>query len=65
MYFISRKMMNLKIRQMITESNDPHAVAIPMGNSVDGNHKEVRYTPGIRTHRMDTILCRKEKPDFP
>ena len=54
-----------KIKQIITDNNDPQAVAIPIGNNVSGNHNEVRYTPGILTRRIDMILCRKENPDLP
>jgi hypothetical protein len=50
---------------MIIEVRDPHAVVMPIGNSVSGNQMEVRYTPGILTSRMAMILCRKENSDRP
>lgn len=41
---------------IITDRSDPAAVASPMGNSVDSNIFDVRYTPGMRTNVIARIL---------
>ena len=44
------------IKQTITDSTEPQAVAKPMGSSVSGNHFDMKYAPGTRTRTMDKIL---------
>ena len=51
--------------QMITDNKEPVAGASPIGNSVCGKIFEVRYTPGIRTHKIAIRICKNEIPDFP
>ena len=50
---------------MITDSNEPAAVANPMGRRLMGNSFDIKYAPGIRTSTMDTILCKKDNSDLP
>lgn len=48
---------------MIADNKDPDAIASPIGKSVAGNNNEVRYAPGIRTVKMEMVLCMKEIED--
>ncbi len=43
---------------MITDKSEPAAVASPIGSRVSGKRVEVRYTPGMRTSAMATMLCK-------
>ena len=52
------------ITQMITETSEPVAVAIPIGRRVFGNILDVMYTPGILIRTMAVILCKKESSDL-
>ena len=52
------------MRQMITESIDPPAVASPIGNRLIKAF-EVIYTPGILTSKIDVRLCMKDNSDRP
>ena len=49
---------------MITDKSEPAAVASPIGSRVSGKRVEVRYTPGMRTSAMATMLCKNESRDF-
>ena len=52
------------MRQIITDSIDPPAVAIPIGNKL-AKAFEVMYTPGILTSRIDARLCMKDNSERP
>lgn len=51
--------------QMRMDTNEPVAVAKPMGNKVRGYQREARYTRGIRAVTMETTLCRNEISERP
>ena len=63
--FCLRRKMENAMRQIITDTREPVAVASPIGNNVSGNIFDVRYTPGTRTKTIAVILCMKDNSDLP
>lgn len=53
------------MRQMMTDTRDPAAVARPIGRRVPGNQSEVKYAPGSRARQREMMLCRNENSDRP
>ena len=49
----------------MTDSNDPHGAAKPIGYSVLAKYFEAKNAPGIRISTMDNTLCKNEIPDLP
>jgi len=47
------------------KNSEPAAFASPIGSSVCGNSRDVRYAPGMRTQTIDRKLCRNDSPDRP
>ena len=54
-----------QIQRAQMENSEPAAFASPIGSSVCGNSRDVRYAPGMRTQTIDRKLCRNDSPDRP
>lgn len=53
------------IQRTQMENSEPAAFASPIGSSVCGNSRDVRYAPGMRTQTIDRKICRNDSPDRP
>ena len=51
-FLIKRK----AITHTITESREPHAVAIPIGKRFSGKSFDIKYAPGTRTSTIESKL---------
>ena len=48
------------IKQIITETTEPAAVAMPIGNRVEGNIADARYASGTRAQVIEAMLRKNE-----
>lgn len=51
--------------QITPDSREPAGAASPMGYSVSGKNLDASQAPGIRTHTIESELCKNEIPAIP